>query len=338
MFCIAFIAGAQSMNMINSPLISVIVPIYNVERYLEKCIHSILNQTYQNLEIILVDDGSPDNCGAICDQYSDVEQRIKVIHKQNGGLSDARNKGIDASSGEFLVFVDSDDTILPEMIEKLYRRIVIDQSDMAFCGYKQVNQYGEFLSEVALPDNVLTGFDALKVSYESQGVLYTITWNKLYKRHLFQSIRFPVGKYHEDEYTTYLILDQCRRISIIREALYIYYQRADSIMQEVYSVKRLDGIEASYERYIYYKKKGGKYKTLLIPEGNTFTPIFFRSKLLFKPKTQEEKKRVREIDRMAKYICIDKFYQWTLTRKIKLLTPGLFIILSRIKKFIASKR
>ena len=326
------------MNMIYSPLISVIVPIYNVERYLEKCIHSILNQTYQNLEIILVDDGSPDNCGAICDQYSAVEQRIKVIHKQNGGLSDARNKGIDAATGEFLVFVDSDDAILSEMIEKLYRRIVIDQSDMAFCGYKQVNLYGELLSEVALPDKVLTGFDALKVSYESLGVLYTITWNKLYKRHLFQSIRFPVGKYHEDEYTSYLIIDQCSRISIIREALYIYYQRADSIMQEVYSVKRLDGIEASYERYIYYKKKGGKYKELLVPEGNTFTPIFFRSKMLFKPKTQEEKKRVREINRMARKICFDNFGKWSFYRKIKLLLPDLYVFMERIKKVKAALR
>ena len=327
------------MNMIHDPLISVIVPIYNVEQYLDKCINSILNQTYHNLEIILVDDGSPDNCGSICDQYSVMDQRVKVIHKQNGGLSDARNAGLDMANGDFIAFVDSDDTIMPEMMEKLYERIVVDRSDMALCGCKRVNKKGEILLEFFLPDNVLTGFGALEASYEYNGFLFLLTWNKLYKKHLFQHIRFPVGKYHEDEYTTYLIIDQCSRVSIIKQAFYVYlYQRDDSIMQEIYSVRRLNGIEASYERYIYYKKKGGKYKELLIPEGNTFTPIFFRSKMLFRPKTQEEKKRVREIDKMARDICFNNFHQWTLPRKIKLLAPGLFVFLSKTKKIITSKK
>lgn len=326
------------MNMINGPLISVVVPIYNVEQYLERCVNSILQQTYQNLEIILVDDGSPDNSGAICDSYSFLDQRIKVIHRRNGGLSDARNVGLDMASGEFIAFVDSDDTIMPEMIEKLFQRIDIDQSDMSFCGYRQVNQDGDILSEVVLPDNVLTGFEALKSSYEDIGVLYTLAWNKLYKKHLFQGIRFPVGKYHEDEFTTYKIIDQCVKISIVREALYLYYQRDNSIMQEDYSVKRLDGIEASYKRYIYYKNKGGKYRELLVPEGNTFAQVFYRSKLLFKPLTTEEKKRANEIDKMARYICWDNFHLWTMPRKIKLLAPDLFIILSKAKRKITGKQ
>ena len=124
------------MNMISGPLISVVVPIYNVEQYLERCIDSILHQTYEHLEIILVDDGSPDNSGAICDSYLSLDQRIKVIHKRNGGLSDARNAGLEMASGEFIAFIDSDDTIMPEMIEKLYERIDTDRSDMAFCGYR----------------------------------------------------------------------------------------------------------------------------------------------------------------------------------------------------------
>lgn len=319
------------MNMIGGPLISVVVPIYNVEQYLERCIDSILHQTYEHLEIILVDDGSPDISGAICDSYLVLDQRIKVIHKRNGGLSEARNAGLEMASGEFIAFIDSDDAIMPEMIEKLYERIVTDRSDMAFCGYRQVSQKGDILSEVFLPDNVLTGFEALKASYENEGVLYTIACNKLYKKHLFQDIRYPVGKYHEDEFTTYLIIDQCSRISILREPLYIYVCRDNSIMQEPYSVKRLDGIEASYERYFYFREKGGKYKELLVPEGNTFTPVFFRSKLLLKPQTQEEKRRVREIDRMAREICIDNFQQWTLPRRIKLLAPSVFIFLSKLK-------
>ena len=326
------------MNMISGPLISVVVPIYNVEQYLERCIDSILHQTYEHLEIILVDDGSPDNSGAICDSYLSMDQRIKVIHKRNGGLSDARNAGLEMASGEFITFIDSDDTIMPEMIEKLYERIDTDRSDMAFCGYRQVSQNGDILSEVFLPDNVLTGFEALKVSYENEGVLYTIACNKLYRKHLFQDIRFPIGKYHEDEFTTYLIIDQCSRISILREPLYIYVCRDNSIMQEPYSIKRLDGIEASYERYCYYKMKGGQYLDLLVPEGNTFAPVFYRSKLLFKPKTPKEKKRVREIDRMARYICLDSFHQWTCPRKIKLLAPGLYIALEKIKRTLIKKQ
>lgn len=318
------------MNMSTGPLISVIVPIYNVEPYLEKCINSILNQTYRNLEIILVDDGSPDNCGAICDAYLSSDQRIRVIHKQNGGLSDARNAGIDMASGEFIAFVDSDDTIMPEMMEKLYERIVIDRSDMALCGGKRVNQDGELLSECFLPDNVLTGFDALRQSYKNNGVLYTMACNKLIKRQLFQNIRFPIGKYNEDEFTLYRVIDRCRQISILSETLYVYYQRSNSIMG-TYSFRHLDGIEASYERYFYFKEKGGKYTELLVPEGNTFTPVFFRSKLLLKPQTQEEKKRVREIDRMAREICFDNFHQWTLPRRIRLLAPGVFIFLSKLK-------
>lgn len=328
---------AIGMSQNYEPLISVIVPIYNVERYLEKCIKSILNQTYQNLEVILVDDGSPDNCGEICDRYSDKDPRIKVIHKQNGGLSDARNKGIDAAEGEYLAFVDSDDTIMPEMIGKLYQRIVTDQSDMAFCGYIQVDQKGNILSEVFLPDNLLSGFDTLKESYEKNGVLYTIACNKLIKRQLFQNIRFPIGKYNEDEFTLYRVIDQCKLISILRDPLYIYVRRDNSITQESYSAKRLDGIEASYERYFYFKKKGGQYKELLVPEGNTFTPIFFRSKLLFKPETQKEKKRVREIDRMARAVCVDNFHQWTLPRRIKLLSPELYIILGKVKRLIKKR-
>ncbi len=326
------------MNMVSGPLISVIIPIYNVEQYLEKCINSILNQTYQHLEIIMVDDGSPDNCGAICDQYSAVDHRIKVIHKQNGGLSDARNVGLDMATGDFIAFVDSDDTIMPEMVEKLYQRIITDQSDMAFCGYKQVDQNGIILSECFLPDKVLTGFDALIESYEKNGVLYTIACNKLYKKHLFQNTRFPVGKYHEDEYTTYQIIDQCSRISIVRETLYIYYQRENSIMQEAYSLKRLDGVEASYERYYYFKKKGGKYKELLVPEGNTFTPIFFRSKLFFKPTTPEERIRVHEIDKMARDICFDNYREWSIPRRIKLLVPRLYILAGTAKRIVFRNR
>ena len=128
--------------MENLPLISVIVPVYKVEAYLDKCISSIVGQTYRNLEIILVDDGSPDNCGAICDAWAEQDSRIKVIHKENGGLSDARNAGMSAATGELLGFVDSDDHISPEMYQLLYERMIADNSDISACGVEMVFENG----------------------------------------------------------------------------------------------------------------------------------------------------------------------------------------------------
>jgi len=322
------------MCLEGEPLISVVVPIYNVEQYLEKCINSIRNQTYKNLEIILVNDGSTDNCGTICDQYASIDSRIKVIHKKNGGLSDARNKGIDIAKGDFLAFIDSDDTVMSEMMEKLYKRIETDQSDMAFCGYLRINQDGIIVESVTLPDMTLSGFDALKTSYANKGVLYTVAWNKLYKRKLFETIRYPLGKYHEDEFTTYRVIDQCETISIINDALYLYVQRENSITGEAFSVRRLDGIEASYERYCYFKRKGGKYNDLMILECDTFTPMYFQSKQLFVPQTPREKEKAREIDHMAKMLCFDGFGEWSLPRKIKLISPRLYLFLGKNKKVI----
>ena len=152
-------------------ILSIIIPVYNVGDYLERCLDSLIStKGIEDTEIIIVDDGSTDISGEIADRYSSEFGFINCFHKTNGGLSDARNKGIDAAEGEYLAFVDSDDTIMPEMIGKLYQRIVTDQSDMAFCGYIQVDQKGNILSEVFLPDNLLSGFDTLKESYEKNGV------------------------------------------------------------------------------------------------------------------------------------------------------------------------
>lgn len=321
------------MSTEREPLISVVVPIYNAEQYLEKCISSICNQTYQNLEIILVDDGSTDHCDKICDCIAEKDSRITVIHQENGGQAKARNTGIDAAKGEFLLFVDSDDYINKQMVERLHGRIKKDLSDLAVCGYVFLDESGKELGAYVIPDSVQSGFQALELAYAENGfLLNSIIVNKLYKRELFKELRFPEGRLHEDEATVYKLIDQCCLISILSDPMYFYVEHPNSTMTSEYSVRRLDGIEACYERYFYYRKKGGDYLRLLAAEGDVFTPVFFRSKQQFKPRTPEEKRRVREIDKMAREICFDNFKAWSLPRKIKLLAPKLYIWISKAKR------
>ena len=169
------------MKMIyeTSPLISIIVPVYDVEPYLRKCIDSILIQSYRDLEIILVDDGSPDNCGAICDEYAEKDKRIKVIHKKNGGLSDARNAGLDIATGEYIGFVDSDDWVMPDMYEYLYKAVKEYDADMSVCGY--YDYWGKTISGRYCQDiQVYKGQEGIKALLDLKFGNYV--WNKLYKR------------------------------------------------------------------------------------------------------------------------------------------------------------
>ena len=200
--------------------ISVIVPIYKVEKYIHRCIDSIINQTYKNLEIILVDDGSPDSCPRICDEYAKKDKRIKVIHKENGGLSDARNKGVDIATGDYIAFVDSDDYIHPNMYEVLIYELEKNNSDIALCKYKIVYEKSKIKTEIDGKFEVysLNNLQALDSMYGKDGVDFIVAWNKLYKKDLFNKIRYPVGKIHEDEYTTYKLLFASKNV------IYIEYE------------------------------------------------------------------------------------------------------------------
>lgn len=328
--------GEEKMNSIAVQPISIIIPIYNLEKYIEKCIDSILKQTYTKTEIIIIDDGSTDGSEEICNKYAKTDERVIYIKKENGGPSSARNKGIEEANGEYLFFVDGDDYLAPETIEKMLERILTDHSKLALCGFTRVGRDNTILKTIEATNEVITGFEALKMAYrEDNGVLFCSTIvNKLYHRSLFHSIRFPEGKFHEDEATVYKILDQCDKISLLAEPFYYYLDRENSTMNLPYSVKQLDGIEASYQRYFYYKKKGGKYRQLLIPEGNEFAPLYFRSKQNFKPISEKEKERVKEVDKMAREICFDHFLAWSVPRRIKLLSPELYMKLGRDKKKI----
>ena len=240
-------------------LISIIVPIYNVEKYLKKCIESIINQTYKNIEIILVDDGSPDNCGIICDEYSQKDKRIIVIHKENGGLSDARNKGIDIAKGDYLTFIDSDDFVNIDYIEKLYNSIKLNNTKLAQCGISKVNENNEIIEKLNYDENYIkTSHEILNELYGKHLIENVVVWNKMYAKELFKNIRFPVGKIHEDEFTTYKLIYYSKNVAIVSDSLYNYRQNNASIMGRKFNIKRLNLLEALEQRIQFFWDKNEK--------------------------------------------------------------------------------
>ena len=246
------------------PLISVIVPIYKVEKYLRRCIDSILNQTYENLEVILVDDGSPDNCPSICDDYAKKDSRVVVLHKENGGLSDARNAGMEIAQGEYISFVDSDDYISKEMLFDLYDNLIKSQSEISSCGVKWVKEDGSLLNtDVVDEDKIFNTEEAMWQLLNSRCIKAHV-WNKLYKKEIAKSVLFEKGKYHEDIQWAYQIIAKTKKVSVINSAYYYYVQRANSITTNQYSEKRLDGLYFDKKRCEFIKENFPKlYKNSL---------------------------------------------------------------------------
>ncbi|MEH7225926.1 glycosyltransferase [Bacillus sp. JJ1566] len=238
-----------------NPKISIIVPVYKVEAYLRKCIDSILSQSFTDFELILVNDGSPDNCGYICDEYSAKDSRIKVIHKVNGGLSDARNAGIEVAIGEYIGFVDSDDYINEKMYELLYVNAIEHSSEVVICDVKEVNEEEELGSsyfEDTFNVENFTNIEALEQIYERKVGLFTFATNKLYKRYLFEELRFNKGKIYEDEFILHKILYLSKRVTFIPCELYYYLQRSNSILNSPYSMKKFDKVSALKERVDFF--------------------------------------------------------------------------------------
>lgn len=225
----------------NNPLISVIVPVYNVEQYLSKCVDSILGQTYTNLEVILVDDGSPDNCGHICDEYAEKDRRIKVIHKKNGGLSDARNAAIDVAKGEYITFVDSDDTITPDYIETLYQLVNKYQCKIGVaCLQTYLEGANPSISQPKYREKELFILDGIQEMFY-QELFDTTAPCKIFHRSLFEtSIRFPVGLLYEDLATTFRLMYKADKVAFCNRIIYNYLLRPNSIEGQPFNVKKLD--------------------------------------------------------------------------------------------------
>lgn len=252
-------------------LVSVVVPIYKVEQFIEKCIKSIINQTYKSIEIILVDDGSPDNCGKICDEYATKDERIKVIHKENGGLSDARNAGINIANGTYITFIDSDDYVDEKFIEILLQIIKRSNAKISMCGIKKVYNNGRESEDIEIPDEkILTGKEMI-LRLGDYPISNIVAWNKLYNINLFEKIRYPKGKIHEDEFTTYKLLYECKKVAITNEKLYYYMQNEGSITNQKFNKSRLDIIQALEERSEFFKNK--KEKDLYLSTLNKYLEI-----------------------------------------------------------------
>ena len=234
-------------------LISIIIPVYKVEKYLEKCIQSVINQTYENLQIILVDDGSPDNCGKICDEYAKKDHRIEVIHKSNGGLSDARNKGLEIAKGEYIGFVDSDDYIESDMYEVLYNLLKQYNVDVSICNFYTVSQ-GKIAIKNA--DNGIKEYNRIEILKEIllDNDIQSYAWNKLYKRELFGEIKYPVGKKYEDIGTTFYLLEKCNKVVVTGKPEYYYINRQGSIVNNVTESTITDYIELIMQTYDYIEE------------------------------------------------------------------------------------
>ncbi len=235
-------------------MISVIVPVYNVEKYLERCIDSILKQTYSDLEILLIDDGSSDNSGKICDEYAKKDNRIKVIHKKNGGISDVRNVGIENAKGDYIGFVDSDDYIADDMFETLYKLSNENNADISIVSFYEM--YNGRLIGVR-DDKTLTKMDkqeALKELLIDTNI-QSYMWNKLFKKELFDNLRFPLGKNFEDIATVLLIFERANKVVLLQEPKYYYLRRDDSIVGHRTNKTYLDYLEVVYDKYLYLKDK-----------------------------------------------------------------------------------
>lgn len=237
-------------------MISVIVPVYNVQNYLNKCIESIISQTFKDLEIILVNDGSTDKSGEICDFYTKKDNRIKVIHKKNGGLSDARNCGLEIAQGEYIAFLDSDDWIDENLYSTLYELINRFNADIAMCNFERVYEEDEILnhSEKSM-ERVYSNIEVLENIYTDSHDQMIVAWNKLYKKYLFNKKRYPKGKIHEDEFLTPLLFYDSNKIVYTEEKLIYYRQNPNSIMGSKFNIKRLDKLEAIDNRIKFLKEK-----------------------------------------------------------------------------------
>lgn len=232
------------------PKVSIIVPVYKVEKYIDRCIKSILNQRFKDFELLLIDDGSPDSCGVLCDYYASNDTRIKVVHQCNKGLSGARNTGLDISKGQFICFVDSDDEIKENYIQAMLN--VIDKYNVDIVECKRVDVYPnriEIASDNTYEVEIFDKNKALEGNVNNT-LFYQTVWNKMYRKEVIGSIRFPEGKLHEDEYFTWKVISRCNVLATVDASLYMYNHREGSIM-ETFSFRRLDFFEARIERHYY---------------------------------------------------------------------------------------
>ena len=282
------------------PEISVIVPVYKVEKYLCRCIDSILAQTFTDFELILVDDGSPDKCGEICEEYAKKDQRVHVIHQENGGLSAARNTGIDwafaNSDSEWITFIDSDDWVHLEYLELLYKTATVLKVKISITGFEVVEAENQMVEGVQVATFQQYKPDAFWLHNRETA---TIACAKLYFRELLRNIRYPLGKINEDEFTTYKLLFACEEIAFISPKLYFYRQRSGSIMKSEWTIKRLDAIDAFKEQFEYFQAR--RLPSLSAKAMNTCIDLIYQNLQLTKRVPSQNIDITAQLQRRMRY-------------------------------------
>lgn len=242
----------------DNELISVIIPMYNCEKYIRQCVESVLKQSYENLEVIVVDDGSTDDGGKLCDEIFAQNQRVKVFHKENGGISSARNYGIDRANGAYLFFLDSDDYLEDGGLEALYEAAKSNSADMAIGGYRRVEENGDLIKENVFPDEWVGKAHDEEFfwnTFKDNIIAYTGVFTKLYSRKLWENVCFPGGKIHEDDAVLHKIISQCERIAYVKNIISNYRKTENSIMQTKFGLKNLDKAEVLLDRIEYLHSK-----------------------------------------------------------------------------------
>ena len=287
-----------------SETISIIVPVYRVEEWLDRCVTSILRQTVTDWELILVDDGSPDRCGEMCEAFAAKDGRIRVIHQENGGLSAARNTGIAQAAGEWLAFLDSDDWWAETFLEELLTAARRDKADLAVCGWAFEYEDGRPSRDCLPVRGVVSSREALTRLSGPDGVLFVTAWNRLIRRSLWGDLRFPPGKLHEDEYTAHLLLDRAETITVLDRPLVRYWQRGGSITAVTGNLKHWDGAEAIAERYVYFRDRG--YDELLQPTFRKFLYHYFLCLRGLDTESPEGRARLEAVGRSAAPMLRDR--------------------------------
>lgn len=316
-------------------MISIIVPVYNVEKYLKKCIESVLRQTYKDFELILVNDGSTDKSGKICDEYLKLDKRIRVIHKKNGGLSDARNIGIKAAKGEYIAFLDSDDWIENNCYETLINLIKENNADISICNFKsvindkeQLDKYEKFVIEK------FNNIEALNQIYDKKNVEFILAWNKLFKKELLENNKFPKGKIHEDEFLIPKIIYNAKCIIYLNRQLIYYRKTENSIMNRTFNKKRLDYIEALNDRNMFFEENN--LIELQQKNINRLSSEIIRHYCLSKEAVDNERKEIQNY--LLK--CIEKIRIADLTKKEKIkivifkFSPNIYNVIFKLYKKI----
>lgn len=296
--------------MEKQPLISVIIPVYNVFDYLDECIKSVLKQSYTNLEIIIVDDGSSDGSGKKCDEWAQKDKRIVVIHKENGGLSSARNAGILVAHGEFYAFVDSDDFIDPQMYKILLNGILRHDADISCCFFCEYHSGDGYISAYQNVDDaseeVLSSEEAISSLFDDFGYRF-YAWNKLYKRELFNDVKYPEGKICEDISTTYKVFDMAKKIVVNRSKLYFYRIRNNSITNMGFYVSNSSMFDLRDESNYVFNKISEKYPNIKKRVISGYICYLFRfvtRAYINDINVQEDSKKLKELMRENFYLFI----------------------------------